>query len=78
MKWLKMYEVSAGMQLAVFIVLNPKGRFVLHKRGHALALVDGVVHDWENTSKPQTEIVRAWRVTEETLGRLGRLAELFA
>ena len=77
-QWLKMYEVSAGMQLAMFIVMHPKGRFILHVRGHALALVDGVVHDWKDKTKPSANVVKAWRVTEDTLARLGKLAELFS
>jgi hypothetical protein len=33
----------------------PKGRFILRKRGHALAMVDGVVHDFD-LSGPRTRI----------------------
>lgn len=35
-----------GPTLAQFIRANPKGRFVVHRKWHAFALVDGVVHDW--------------------------------
>lgn len=35
----------AGMTFAEFARANPVGRFVISKRGHMVALVDGVYHD---------------------------------
>lgn len=50
----KMVRTNWVMPLAAFLLLNPSGRFILHKKGHAFAVVDGVVHDWENTTKAKT------------------------
>ena len=78
-QWLKMRRITDydGWMLAAFIAANPKGRFVLHKRGHAFSVIDGVLHDWEDTTKPRTEIRRVWEVTEETLARIEKAAKVF-
>ena len=54
--FLRMKRVKdvCGWPLAAFIAAYPKGRFILHRRGHAFAVVNGVLHDWENTTKPKT------------------------
>ena len=41
------------MTVAQFIRAHPKGRFTLHRRGHAFALIDGVVHDWSVGTGPR-------------------------
>lgn len=37
---------DGSMTLSRFLAFKPKGRFVAIKRGHAFAVVNGVVHDW--------------------------------
>jgi hypothetical protein len=37
--------------LAQFVRAFPAGHYVLHVRGHALAVCDGVVHDWTPASR---------------------------
>ena len=51
---------------AQFVKKNPKGRYVLLSRGHACALVDGVIHDWASrTSGARTRVLQALLITEE-------------
>lgn len=50
--------------LAQFIRLYPKGSYLVHRSGHAFALVDGVVHDWEYGTGPRTRIHAAWEVSK--------------
>ena len=76
-KWLGMRKVEADCELAVFIVLNPRGRFILHRRGHAFALVDGVVHDWNSGTGPRTMIMGAWEMTELGMEKLRKAGKLF-
>ena len=45
--------------LAQFIRTHPKGRFILHRRGQAFALIDGVVHDRAVGTGPRSRIRRA-------------------
>jgi hypothetical protein len=49
--------------LHVFVQSHPRGRYILHTRDHAFALIDGVVHDWTNGTGSRGRIVRAWEVT---------------
>ncbi len=80
----KVHEDFLGMvpvlfegTLASFTTAYPRGAFILHKAGHALAVVDGTVNDWESTSKPTTRIYRGWRVTEKTLEAVAKTAQMF-
>ena len=53
---------------AQFIKKNPKGRYVLLSRGHACALVDGVIHDWaSHTSGARTRVIQAFLITAQAL-----------
>jgi hypothetical protein len=54
-----------GMTLARFVAEYPRGRYVVHKAGHALAVVDGVVHDWK--AQPRARVKRAWQVPTQNL-----------
>ncbi len=77
--WLGMRRVRdvEGWPLAAFCLVHPKGRYVLHKTGHAFAVVDGVLHDWQGTTKAATRIVRAWEVTEQALAKMQAARKLF-
>lgn len=69
-------EMAEGMRLEPFVTMAQKGRFVIHKHRHAFAVVDGVVHDWEGTSREGTVIVRAWRIGDKALVKMNQLAGL--
>ena len=45
--------------LAQFLRDNPKGRYFLIRNGHAFAVIDGVVHDWERGTGPRSRVVYA-------------------
>lgn len=66
-EWLGMTRLEGveGMALADFAALAQRGRYVVHKAGHAFAVIEGIVHDWAGTTtKPGTRVQLAWRVTE--------------
>jgi hypothetical protein len=46
---LERYSRGNRCTLATFAKHNPKGNFIVIKRGHAVALIDGVYHDNSNT-----------------------------
>lgn len=48
-----------------FIKENPRGRFYCLVRGHAIAIVDGVLHDFEE--KPRRQIKLAYRISEKAV-----------
>jgi hypothetical protein len=51
------------MTLMQFVKAYPEGRFLVLGKRHAVALVDGVVHDWNNSrTKERSRIYRAWKV----------------
>jgi len=45
-----------------FVWDHPKGRFLVHRSGHAFAIIDGVVHDWAHGTGPRSRIVWAAEV----------------
>lgn len=47
--------------LATFIKTNPKGTFIACKRGHAFAVIDGIVHDSFKV-KPGSHVKMAWKI----------------
>jgi hypothetical protein len=57
--------------LARFIKAHPRGRFTVHRTGHAFALINGVVHDWPSerftrafpATGSRSRVVGAWEVT---------------
>ena len=69
-------EMAEGLRLEAFLEVARTGRFTVHKVGHAFAVVDGVVHDWEGTSREGTVIVRAWRIGDKALVKMNQLAGL--
>lgn len=42
-----------------FIWDHPKGTYLVHRRGHAFAIIDGVVHDWAHGTGPRSRVVFA-------------------
>lgn len=45
-----------------FIKANPRGRYIVRKRGHLFAVIDGVVHNWKHGVGPRTRVTHAWVV----------------
>ena len=71
-------ELAEGLRLEAFLEVAKTGRFTVHKKGHAFAVVDGVVHDWEGTSRGSTVLIRVYRVTEAARAKMAKMAELLA
>ena len=69
-------QVASGMRLDEFLSYAPTGRFLVHKTGHAFAIIEGVVHDWDNTSKESTRLTRVWKVTEKALAKMQAMKKL--
>lgn len=77
--WLGMLPTNPIDFVAAFVAANPKGRFILHSKRHAFAVIDGVVHDWEfSRTGPGTRVIRAWEVTEASLVKMEKAKSLFA
>tara|TARA_R110002126_G_scaffold164897_1_gene312789 strand:+ start:598 stop:1017 length:420 start_codon:yes stop_codon:yes gene_type:complete len=62
--------------IASFIAANPTGKFVIHRLGHALAIIDGTLHDWEKGTGANQRIRDCWQWTEETEKAAKRLRQL--
>ena len=54
---------SGRPTLAAFIRANPRGSFVLIRRGHAFVLINGTAHDWKDGGTgPRSRIRYALKV----------------
>lgn len=42
-----------------FVWDHPKGKYLVHRSGHAFAVIDGVVHDWNRGTGPRSRVVWA-------------------
>lgn len=73
---LKMEYVEEEMSLHHFTLLYNVGSWIVHRKGHAFAVVDGVVHDWEGNPQLHTRVLRAWRVTAATKAQVTKLVDL--
>jgi hypothetical protein len=73
---MKRVTMAEGLRLEAFLEVAKTGRFIVHKHGHAFAVVNGVVLDWDNTSRASTTLVRVWKVTETTLLKIKRMEQL--
>jgi len=71
-------EMAEGLRLEAFLEVAKTGRFVVHKIGHAFAIVEGVVHDWEGTLRGATTLTRVYRVTEAARTKMAKMGELLA
>ncbi len=54
------YNPNNRTTINKFVKDHPKGRFYCVVRGHAFAIIDGVVYD--HSKKPRRQIQHAWRV----------------
>ena len=54
--------VAGNLSLAEFTRRYPTGRFIIDVRRHALAVIDGVIHDW--SPKPRRQVIRYWKLPE--------------
>lgn len=69
-------EMAEGLRLEAFLQVATTGRYVVHKKGHAFPVVDGVVHDWEGTTRPETMLTRVWQVTPRAREKMARMAQV--
>lgn len=61
---IKAIQVKRSGTLKKFLIQNPKGNFWCLKRGHAFAIIDGVVHDEKNEN---CHIKGCWLITKAIL-----------
>lgn len=54
-------HLGRGATLGWWLKTYPRGRWLIVVTGHALAVVDGVVHDL-NEFKPRSRVLMAWRL----------------
>ena len=74
----KAIEMAKGLRLDTFLRLVPKGAFIVHRKGHAFSVVDGIVNDWAGGSTKESSIImQCWKVSDYGLAKLERLKELF-
>lgn len=71
-------ELAEGLRLAAFLEVAKTGRYLVHKKGHAFAVIDGVVHDWEGTrsSRDETLLTRVWKVTEKATEKMAAMERI--
>lgn len=53
-----------NLTVSRFVGLHANGRYILHVRGHSIALVDGVVFDW--SAHPHRRVLSFWKLPELT------------
>lgn len=67
------YSFSNRISLNQFIKKHPKGKYYIVSRGHAYAVIDGVIYDYKESKRRQ--VIRAWRVyTKEEVEELRKHA----
>lgn len=54
------YSLTNRITVSKFIEKHPVGRFFVCSRGHAFAIIDGIVHDYKRGDRRQIKL--AWRV----------------
>jgi len=58
---------QGGVTLAQWIAAHRTGRYVVAVTGHAIAVIDGVIHDWGRaTSGPRKRVLYSWDVSHLT------------
>lgn len=78
-EWLGCEELKVReWPLAGFIAAYPKGRFILHRKGHAFAVIDGVLHDWAGGKTWQGSLLtHGYEVTEKAILKMERIKGMF-
>lgn len=65
---------TGGITIQKFLQKYPQGRFVVNRRGHAFAIIDGTIYDHlENT--PLQRIKGIWKVESKRLDTLKTLCK---
>lgn len=52
---------DCGISVKRYITEHSQGRYLLGRRGHVFAVIDGVIHDLEGDIKPKSRVNRAYR-----------------
>jgi len=73
---MKRVDWAEGMKLGDFLRIAPTGSFVVHKLGHAFAVVEGIVCDWESTSRENTVLIGIWKVTDVARAKMRKMEAL--
>lgn len=55
-------EFVPGMTLAQFLRACVPGRYVVQRRGHYFAVVNGVVHDWRYWTGSRSRVLAVWGI----------------
>lgn len=59
-------KINKNITLNKFLSLYPMGKYYVRKRGHAFAVVDGVVVDWGVKVAFKTKVLAAWAYDNST------------
>jgi hypothetical protein len=57
---------TGGITIQKFLKKNPTGRFVVNRRGHAFAIIEGTIYD-HLENKPMQRIVGIWKVESKRI-----------
>ena len=57
---------TSGITIQKFLQKYPEGRFVVNRRGHAFAIIDGTIYD-HLENKPMQRIMGIWKVESKRL-----------
>jgi hypothetical protein len=60
---------SKTISIKNFLLKFPRGRFIVRRRGHAFAIIDGAIYD-HITNKPLQRITDIWKVENHRLERI--------
>ena len=56
------YAIRKNITIQKFCKRFPAGRFYVRKKGHAFAIVDGVIYNRSDDLRPRTRIIDAWKL----------------
>ena len=73
---MKRITLAEGIRLEAFLEVAKTGSYIVHKKGHSFAVIDGIVHDWDNTSRASTQLIRVWKVTDVARGKMQAMARI--
>ena len=68
---------GAGLTLRYATLRYNSGRYYVTVRGHALALIDGVIHDAGEIAGPRCRVLRIYHVTPQVLITQSQINELW-